>query len=96
MKSLLRLRKFKNEALDRMSELNNRAREGQRDMTEDEDFEYELKKTLAEELNGAIGLAEEPDEDLQLVPEGIPIEDLPESLQADFMRRDKHAPFLFL
>ena len=56
--TLERLRRLKNAALDRMEALNARTKEENRDLTEDERLEYELKRNAVVELNAAIATAE--------------------------------------
>jgi hypothetical protein len=68
MKTLLRLRQLKSAALDRMAELNHRAHTESRDLTERETTEYNLKRSFAEDLNGAIGLGELEQEVLESAP----------------------------
>jgi hypothetical protein len=75
MKTLLRLRQLKSAALDRMAELNRRAHTESRDLTERETTEYNLKRSFAEDLNGAIGLGELEQEVLESAPAAAPTAD---------------------
>lgn len=99
--TLARLRQQKNMALDRMAELNDRARAESRDLTESERMDYSLKRSWAEELNNAIGLLEleshSPEHLQQESQVAAPAASGQSSSGADyFLGRDRDAPFLFL
>jgi hypothetical protein len=100
-KTLARLRQQKNAALDRMAELNDRARVANRDLTESERLDYSLKRSWAEDLNSAIALMELESESREHIqqesPAAAPAAGGQSSSEADyFLGRDRDAPFLHL
>ena len=56
--TLERLRQMKSKAVEWMQALNARTKKENRDLTEDERLEYELKRDAVVELNAAIATAE--------------------------------------